>query len=325
MDIGMPQILAIGGSRFIGRFTVMEFLDHGYDVTLFSRGKTDVPFSDREISHVVGDRQNPDDLVQVRDSIDPDIVVDFIAYHPKEVRESVNTFQEARYIYISSTHAYERTANIPLREGVTPLQEYSTAKEDDYGACKAEGDRIIFQQARRGQNVLSIRPTAVYGPYDYTERLDYWINRVNNYATIMVPGDEFRMPIHLVYVGDVAKAVRLIAERGNPGDAFNVASRNHVTFRQLIQSIADSLGTSVEIVHATDSYLERFGMTTADFSLCEPYPYLVSTEKLASLGWESTDLAEGIEPTIDEHLQSSRVGSSRGPSRDKEERIIDSL
>jgi CubicO group peptidase (beta-lactamase class C family) len=53
----MTDALVIGGTRFIGRHAVSEFLDHGYDVAIFNRGEHENPFGDT-VDHVEGDRTN---------------------------------------------------------------------------------------------------------------------------------------------------------------------------------------------------------------------------------------------------------------------------
>ena len=320
----MTTVMTIGGARFMGRFTVEEFLRQGHDVTLFTRGQTPIPFDDSQINQIRGDRQNDDELQAAYDAVDPDVVIDFVAFHPDEVRTATELFSGIdAYVYISSTHAYQRTATIPLREGKTPLEEYTGT--DAYGPCKAEGDRIIFEAAEDGVNAISVRPTAIYGPYDPTERQDYWINRVNNYDRIVVPGDEYRMPIHLGYVEDAAKAIQLVAKEGVPGEAYNIASRSHLTYDDFIELIAEALETSVDIVHATKKELAAFDLSVTDFSLCEPYPYLVSTEKLASLGWSSTPFEQGIQNAVNDHLESDRDGQEYDIGRDTEVSLINEI
>lgn len=45
--------LVIGGTRFIGRHTVMDLLAHGYHVTLVTRGRHENPFADHaKVQHV---------------------------------------------------------------------------------------------------------------------------------------------------------------------------------------------------------------------------------------------------------------------------------
>ena len=57
LPVAMQSALVIGGTRFIGRHTVTELLDHEYDVAIFNRGNHENPFEDDDrVTHVPGDR-----------------------------------------------------------------------------------------------------------------------------------------------------------------------------------------------------------------------------------------------------------------------------
>lgn len=112
----------IGGTRFMGRFTVGQLREAGHEVTLFTRGQTDNPFTEDEgVHHLRGDRTDPDGLREAADTVDYDRVFDFVAYYPEDVRIATDIFADAgAYVYISSASVYGDPA-IPLREGETSL------------------------------------------------------------------------------------------------------------------------------------------------------------------------------------------------------------
>ncbi|OYR90835.1 epimerase, partial [Halorubrum sp. E3] len=75
--------LVIGGTRFIGRHTVSDLLANGYEVGMLNRGTHENPFADDDrVTHVEGDRKNERDLRTANLSVDPDIVIDCVAYQP---------------------------------------------------------------------------------------------------------------------------------------------------------------------------------------------------------------------------------------------------
>jgi nucleoside-diphosphate-sugar epimerase len=170
-------------------------------------------------------------------------------------------------------------------------------------------------------NAYSVRPCIVYGPCDYTERLDYWIDRVANYDRVVVPGDGDNV-WHRAYVADVASALRIVAEEGTPGEAYNVGDRRAVTIDEMLDLIADALATSIDVVHAGDRELAAADLSAEDFVLYRDYPHLLDTAKLAALGWESTPLDEAMARTVEEHLDSDRDGSEWDPGREAEERVL---
>ena len=323
----MDTALVIGGTRFIGRHLVSELRDHDYDVTIFNRGNHDNPFAETDgVTHYEGDRGNETALEQARREVEPDAVFDCVAYKPREVRAATEIFSDVdAYVYISSGDAYGNE-EIPKREDETDLRPCTMEQATDdsgetYGNRKAEGDRAIEAAADRGVNAYSVRPCIVYGPHDYTERLDYWIDRVANYDRVVVPGDGDNL-WHRAYVADVASALRVVAEEGRPGESYNVGDRRVVTIDEMLKLIADALETSVEIVHAGERELAAADLAPDDFVLYRDYPHLLDTDKLANLGWDSTPLAEAMETTVEEHLDSDRDGSEYDPGRETEERVL---
>ncbi|MGM0604740.1 MAG: NAD-dependent epimerase/dehydratase family protein [Halobacteriota archaeon] len=322
------RALVIGGTRFIGRHTVAEFVEHDYEVTIFNRGNHENPFPDR-VTHIEGDRTDDDALASAAIEADPDVVIDCVAYYPRDVEVAVDVFADVdAYVYISSGDSYANE-EIPKREGVTELRACTPEQAVDdagetYGNRKAEGDRLVFEAAAAGVNAMAVRPCIVYGPYDYTERVDYWIDRVANYDRVIVPGDGQNV-WHRAYVCDVASALRIVAERGTPGAAYNVGDRRLVTLAELLELIADAMETEIEIVHAGERELSAGGLQGSDFVLYRDYPHVLATNKLASLGWDSTPIETAMAETVAEHLQSDRTGSDHDPGRENEARVLDVL
>jgi len=326
----MDSALVIGGTRFIGRHTVEELLDHDYHVTIFNRGSHENPFVDyADVHHVRGDRTDDEALLSAKREVEPDVVLDFVAYHPDDVRSAVDIFADVdAYVYVSSGSSYAAD-DIPKREGVTALCECTPDQAVDdsyetYGNRKAEGDRQVFEAAERGVNAMAVRPTVVYGPFDYTERLDYWLNRVQEYDRIVVPGDGTNV-WQRVYVEDVASLLRLVAENGEAGKAYNAGDQNAITLERTVEEAADALDTDVEVVHASARELSTVDLELDDFPLYRDYPHVLDTHRAESVGWESTAVSEAMERTAAEHVESDRDGSDVGPDRETEERLLDVL
>lgn len=319
--------LVVGGTRFIGRHTVEEFLDNGYEVTVFNRGSHGNPFEDRDaVDHFEGDRKEEGRLRLAREQVDPDVVVDCIAYQPSDVRAATEIFADVdAYVYISSGAAYG-AERIPKREDETPLEPCTNEQATDesaetYGNRKAEADRAVFAAAERGVNAMAVRPPVVYGPHDYTERFDYWIDRVENYDQVVVPGDGTNL-WHLVYVTDVASALRTVAEEGEPGEAYNVGDGHAPVLGEWVSLLADACDTDVDVVTAGARELAAGELALTDFPLYREYPHLLETSKLRALGWEPTPHQESLPEAVADHRDSDRTGRENGPDREAEERVL---
>jgi nucleoside-diphosphate-sugar epimerase len=326
----MPHLLVVGGTRFVGRHTVEAALDAGYDVTLFNRGNHENPFEDDDrVGHVEGDRTVDGELRLAAERVEPDVVVDTVAYFPRDVRTATEVFADVdAYVYVSSGAAYG-AERIPKREGETALRECTAeqATEDSaasYGPRKAEGDRAVFEATERGVNAMVVRPPVVYGPYDYTERFDYWVDRVLNHDRVVVPGDGTNV-WHKVFVEDVARALLTVAEEGDPGEAYNVGDGHAPTLAEWVERIADAADEDVEVVTAGERELGAASLSVEDFPGYRDPPHLLSTAKMRTLGWRSTPHDEALSATVAEHRESDRTGRSEGPDREAEETVLEIL
>jgi nucleoside-diphosphate-sugar epimerase len=324
----MDHLLVLGGTRFIGRATVEEFRSAGYTLTTFTRGNRPDPFADEDgVSHVTGDRTDDDAIYDLAEAVDPDVVVDCIAYHPDEVETATRAFADVdAYVYVSSSGVYPDASN-PKREDGTPIRNCTpeqAADEDQatYGNRKAEGDRAVERAAERGVRAMSVRPCLVYGPHDYTERLDYWIDRLERFDRIVVPGDGQHL-FHRVYVRDLARAFRVVAEEGTAGEAYNAADRHLEDLDTLLEAIAAALGRDVEFVHALPRDLAAGDLSVDDFVCYRDYTHVLSTAKLAALGWESTPLESAIADTVDAHFANGIGGGKHELDRSREQAVLD--
>jgi 2'-hydroxyisoflavone reductase len=323
----MDSVLIIGGTRFIGRHLVAEFLDAGYDVTLLNRGNHANPFAENpDVAQITGDRKSSAAIDDAASEADPDVVVDCVAYFPGEVEMATRVLSDVdAYVYISSGDAYG-VDEIPKREGETPLRPCTDEQAVDdspetYGPRKAEGDRAIFEAAAHGVRAMSVRPTIVYGPHDYTGRFEYWVDRVRNNDQILVPGDGTNVH-HIVSVQNVARAIRTVAEDGEAGKAYNVADRTALPLGEVIETIADVLDRDVELVTTSARELRAGDLELTDFPLYNPDLHILSTEKLAALGWDPVPYEDAFEAAIEGPVDPER---DPGPERADEQRVIDKL
>ncbi|MFW6458269.1 MAG: NAD-dependent epimerase/dehydratase family protein [Halodesulfurarchaeum sp.] len=326
----METALVIGGTRFLGRHLVEYLAGSDYEVTIFNRGRHENPFaSDPRIQEVTGDRSDADRLLEAARKVAPAVVFDMVGYHPAAVEGATEIFAGSEaYVYVSSGAAYQ-PGFVPKREDETPLKPCSSSQAvsdspDTYGNRKAAGDRVVARAAKQGVNAMAVRPPVIYGPYDYTERLDYWLHRIDTYDRILVPGDGTNI-WHRAFVEDVARALVLLAERGDAGERYNVGDRNVLALSELLERFAEAMGTDVELVYASGRELSIVGLEPADFPLYRSDPHLLETAKIAELGFESTSKSEAIERTVFEHLDSSRTGDDQGPAREVEARLLDVL
>lgn len=230
------RILVMGGTKFIGRHFVESAIRKGHSVTLFHRGKTG-PGLFHESAHLIGDRDRD---LRLLENGTWDATVDFGAYLPRQIHALGKVLKQRSGLYalVSSTavyavpQAFGFDEDSPLVTLADPACEEVTDKT--YGGLK-----VLCEQAAEKifSNLLVIRPTYVVGPFDYTGRFTYWVERIARGGEVLAPGPQEAF-FQLVDVRDLTAWITELLEHHVEG-TFHVANPfPPVTFAQLLESIA---------------------------------------------------------------------------------------
>ena len=102
------KLLILGGTRFLGRHLVDLALERRHDVTIFTRGRTPVPWRERVVA-LTGDRDpKVAPGLAALDGASFDAVVDCSGYVPRVVDASARLIAERarRYLFVSSVSVY---------------------------------------------------------------------------------------------------------------------------------------------------------------------------------------------------------------------------
>lgn len=107
-----------------------------------------------------------------------------------------------------------------------------------YDKTKLEGEEVALRFAREGLDVVVIRPGWAYGPDD--RRTFKLIRAVCSGRFIMASrGNGFQTP---VYIDDLVEGALLAGEKGQKGQVYNLAGREILTTRVMIEEIAAACG-----------------------------------------------------------------------------------
>lgn len=246
------RILVIGGSRFVGRYTVEAALARGHEVTVFNRGKSG-PGLHPQVEEIHGDRDGGMEVLRGRAW---DAVVDTCGYVPRVVKQSADVLADAvkQYVFISTLSVYADFA--PNTD-----ESYTLATVDDptsenvnehYGALKALSEQVL-DEAMPGR-VLHVRAGLIVGPNDYTGRFTYWVRRAQKGGDIVVPNNQYT-PLQLIDVRDLAAWVIDKIEDGTTG-AFNVTGpAQPLTFTQMINVLRDTVDPSLNFTWVDEEFL----------------------------------------------------------------------
>lgn len=121
------------------------------------------------------------------------------------------------------------------------------APEDYYQYTKYEGEKLAAEYLKRGLKVVTVRPTAIYGPGD-PERFVMLFRMVKKGRFMMFGSGKAHY--HPVYIDNLVDAFELAAtaEKGI-GEAYLIGDEKYYKLNDLISAIGEALGVKVTIWH----------------------------------------------------------------------------
>ena len=266
-------LLVLGGTRFVGRALVEAALQTGHHVTLFNRGQTN-PSLFPDVEQLRGDRTTDLSALAGRSW---DVVVDVAAYHPADVRLSIDALGGAveRYVFVSSVSVYANQS-VPQHEAslLARLEDEADSSSESYGARKAACESVVSQAF--GEQATIVRPGLIVGPSDFTDRFSYWPQRVARAGTVLAPGSPDDQ-LQWIDVRDLACfLLRLVAD--GRGGTFN-ATGNEVRFADLLASCMRVTCVEPDLVWVPTDKLLAAGVD----------PWMGVPLWIAAPGWEAAN------------------------------------
>jgi len=196
-----------------------------------------------------------------------------------------------RFLHVSTDEVYGSLGEEGLFTERTPYDPSSP-----YSASKASSDHLAAAWQRTyGLPIVTSNCSNNYGPYHFPEKL-IPLTILNAHAGERLPvygkGENVR---DWLYVEDHARALDIIAERGRPGETYNVGGRNerkNIDVVRRICAVLDEIAPS-----------ERPREELIEFVTDRPghdARYAIDATKLESeLGWRAQEnFDSGIEKTV---------------------------
>jgi UDP-glucose 4-epimerase len=314
----LTRYFVTGGAGFIGSHMVRQLLQRPdasvvvYDN--FSSGRAWHLPDDARVTLVRQDLKDLDRLTQSVAGSDvvfhfasnPDIAravmqpdVDFWegTYLAQNLLEAMRRAGVSRLIYASGSGVYGDTGETAVTETFSPLRPIST-----YGASKLACEALICSYthmfdlhgvAFRFANVVGPRQTHGVA-YDFVRRL------LRDPGRLDILGDG-RQSKSYIHVNDVLDALLLIADHEWSGfDAFNVATEDYVTVRQ----IADLVVERLQIPGVTYTYGEGRRGWKGDVPVIR-----IDTSKLRGRGWSNQRTSlQALTDSIDSMIADAKAG-----------------
>jgi GDP-4-dehydro-6-deoxy-D-mannose reductase len=261
---GMSKIVVTGANGFVGQHLLRELVASGYEVICISGTQT-VPLANTKgRENITLDLMKPEDAERI-DFSDVTGVIHLagmaavgpsfdspLQYITTNIGLEVNLFQAAigqkatpRFIIISSGSLYDPAAELPITESSPVLPN------SPYAVSKLGQEQMARYYASRGFEVIIARPFNHIGPGqgsgfivpDITEQIVAAEHGETN--KILVGNLEAQRDY--TDVRDIARAYRLLIEKGIPGKTYNVCSGAAHSGQELLDSLLKSSTVDPEI------------------------------------------------------------------------------
>ena len=298
------NILVTGGAGFIGSQFVRDLLDRGEArVTVLDKltyaGNLDNLAGHHGYEFVRGDIADPRLLAAVMPGVD--VVVNFAAEtHVDRSIADAGEFLRTNVLGVQTLLDAARSADVTTFLQVSTDEVYGSIDtgswpETDplrpnspYAAAKAGADLLCRAYHRtHGMDVRITRCSNNYGPYQYVEKvIPLFVTRLLTGRKVPLYGDG-RNVRDWLHVTDHCRGIRLVLEKGSPGEIYNIGG-----------------GTELTNLELTGRLLAACG---ADWSMVEQVPdrpghdrrYSVDIGKIEALGYApAVDLADGLAETV---------------------------
>lgn len=193
----------------------------------------------------------------------------------------------AKVVVASSDKAYGEHDDVPY------VEDMKLNPGCPYGTSKSCTDLISQSFAKTyGLNINTVRCSNIYGPGDMnTSRLiPNSILRILRGEKPMIYSGVAGYKRELIYIADVCEAYDLLADRGVPGEIYNIGINKFHTIEEVVTKISDLLGS--------------VGVDVVEKEFPEIPNQWMDGSKLASLGWVHTvPLDEGLRRCVDWYKQ----------------------
>ena len=176
----------------------------------------------------------------------------------------------------------ERLLHVSTDEVYGPATRDNPRREDDafrprspYAVSKAAGDLMCRAFAETyGLQAVVARPANNVGPYQYPEKaVPLFVTNALDGEPLPVYGEGLQERDRL-YVEDCVRALLLLLERGERGEAYNIQADNHRPNIAVARAILDLLDKPYDLI--------RFVEDREGHDAC----YYMDWSKLRALGWE---------------------------------------
>ena len=290
------KVLIIGGSYFLGRVFVM-LASKEHELTLINRGTYSM--SQFGVTEYKLDRNDIEALKQLPKE-DYDVVVDFCAYNPNEVKKVITYLPGniQKYVLISTADVYERGIDGKKAEKTSLSTIFYEGEAGAYIHGKIQLEKELIKECKEKKISYAIlRPTIIYGPYNYAPRESEYIREIIQEGKVIFP-ENADGKFQFVYVKDVANAILQIMQKDEEEQIYNICSSEISDYSSFL-SVLNRVSTyPFETEYATIEQILQKGIL-APFPLTKEETELYDGTKFEEkFGFQYTALEDGMKKTF---------------------------
>jgi nucleoside-diphosphate-sugar epimerase len=250
------RVLFLGGTGNLSLACARQARERGLDLTVVTRGRREgLPAG---VATVQGNAMDASLLASLA-SRAFDVVVNFIAFTPEDVRRDLAAFsgRVKQYVFISSASVYLKPPPHHMVTEETPLGnpywDYARQKIAAEGAL-----RTAYRE--QGFPATIVRPSYTYGEswIPTTSGTDYTVAwRMRHGLEVVVPGDGTAL-FTLTHAADFARGFAgLLGQPAAVGEAVHITSDEVLSWNQVHEEIARALGVEARLVHVPSDFIAR--------------------------------------------------------------------
>jgi nucleoside-diphosphate-sugar epimerase len=254
------KVLFIGGTGNISTACTRLALKKGIDVFHLNRGKSENPFEGR-VKTIQADINNIQNIKDVLRNHFFDVVVNFIAFVPADIRRDYMIFQNKtnQYIFISSASVYQKPPTHPVITESTPLKNPFWQYSRDKIACEEYLNQLYRDKdfpvtiVRPSLTYETVIPAAIGSWDDFT-----LIERIRNGKKIIIHGDGTSLWT-ITHSEDFALGFTgLLGHQQAFGHSFHITSDEVLSWNQIYEAIGIAAGMKPDIVHIPSRFIADF-------------------------------------------------------------------
>lgn len=260
------RILVTGAGGFVGRYVIHELARNGHEALAFDQNfSTEVA---EAADSMTGDLREPATVNRIVSSVKPEACIHLgaVSFIPSgesdpesmfsvNVLGTINVLEAFRkhtagskILVISSAHVYGATGSGQIVSEQAPIAPVSM-----YAISKATADLTALAYARQyDMHTMTARPNNHTGPgqspgfvVPSLARQVQVIARGESKAVIKVGNLESERDF--TDVRDVARAYRLLIEKGRTGEAYNISAQNRMKISAVLDKLCRLAGISPEL------------------------------------------------------------------------------